>query len=296
MLGPYIAKASNVYSRLPIKPFHRFLRYVFKRYLDRHSSDIVRDRVNGVNFELHLNERIEHNIYYNRVFEEKTRDALLKLVKPGMTIFDVGANIGVHTFYMAINCTPGGHVYAFEPATYAFKKLSVNRNLNPILPVTVVNAGLSDKNINRLDTEVACSWPMNKDFARRKNQVMPNALVMDDVIRLVKMDDFVRENNISCVDLIKLDIDGNEPKFLQGAKHTIKRDRPVIVFELADYVLRYFGASAGGLLREIFDLGYKVYNEDFVEVSTEIVDVISRERKNYSINLIAIYDDSKSMT
>jgi len=292
MFGPLLVKVSNVYRKLPLKPFRSLARLSYRKYINKHSLDVVRVQRDGIDFELHLNEVIEHHIYYNGVFEKKTHEALLELSKPGMTIFDVGANIGVHTFYMARNILPGGHVYAFEPATYAFKKLSINTELNPTLPVTLVNAGLSNENIDRLKTEVACSWPVNSNFDRRDDQAMASSLVMDDEITLVKMDDYVEKNNINKIDLIKLDIDGNEPKFIEGAKATISRDKPILVFELADYVLRHYGSSAEELLDHILGLGYKVYDEDFVELSKGVLKQFENEKENYSINLIAVHEDS----
>ena len=48
-------------------------------------------------------------------------------------------------------------------------------------------------------------------------------------VNITTLDNFVKENNINQIDVIKVDIEGYELKFLQGAKETIKRFKPKII-------------------------------------------------------------------
>jgi hypothetical protein len=64
---------------------------------------------NGVIYDLNLAEGIELAIYL-RMFERSTSRALKSLVKPGDSVLDIGANIGVHTLLMASLVGAKGHV------------------------------------------------------------------------------------------------------------------------------------------------------------------------------------------
>ena len=288
MYSKIVVISSKIYRILPYKPFRLFFRKLYRHYIHKHNSDIVRVVRDGINLELHLNEVIEHNIYYHGSFEPTTRQLLTNLTKPNMVVFDVGSNIGVHTFYMARNVRPNGCVYAFEPASYAYNKLQMNFRLNSQLPVKLEKMALSNENITSLKTQVACSWPVDSSFSRKENQAMNSSRVMDDEITLIKLDDYIHRNSIQKLDIIKLDIDGNEMKFFEGASLTISKFKPIITFELADYVLRHYDSSADELINLILSYGYKIFNENLVEFSIDSDPNCNKNIENYSINLVAI--------
>jgi len=77
---------------------------------------------------------------------------------------------------------PGGQVFALEPATYAFTKLSRNLDLNVKLPIRAFRLGLGTVERENWETEVSCSWPVDKGFERVSGQVLPNARVQKDRI------------------------------------------------------------------------------------------------------------------
>jgi hypothetical protein len=61
---------------------------------------------------------------------------------------------------------------------------------------------------------------------------------------------YCRANNISRLDLIKLDVDGFESEVIAGGVDTFQRNRPMICMELAPYVLEERGSSLGMLTSE----------------------------------------------
>ena len=78
-------------------------------------------------------------------FEKRTVAAYSRLVRPGMTVIDIGANIGAHTLPLAKLVGPTGRVIAVEPTIWAVERLRANLDLNPplraIVDVHQVNAG-----------------------------------------------------------------------------------------------------------------------------------------------------------
>jgi hypothetical protein len=76
--------------------------------------------------------------------------------------------------------------------------------------------------------------------------------------RISSLDDYVRNAGITRVDLIKLDVDGNECAVLRGAVQTIKTYRPPLVMECAPYVLEEAGSSLKELCDMLSDQGYRL--------------------------------------
>lgn len=69
------------------------------------------------------------------------------------------------------------------------------------------------------------------------------------------------ELGVERVDLIKLDVDGNEIPVLQGASATLARHHPIVVFELCPYLLEERGEAPTALTRLFAEHGYTLYDE-----------------------------------
>lgn len=63
-------------------------------------------------------------------FSEEENEIFLQILKPGMTVVEAGANIGVHTLAIAQKVGPAGRVLAFEPQRSVFQILCANLALN----------------------------------------------------------------------------------------------------------------------------------------------------------------------
>ena len=76
--------------------------------------------------------------------------------------------------------------------------------------------------------------------------------------RQTTLDSFINDNNISRLDFIKIDTDGYELEILKGAINSLKRFKPVIVFELATYLLKENNQSYSDFEKILIPLGYKL--------------------------------------
>src|SRR5687767_11609897 len=63
-------------------------------------------------------------------FSEGETELFQQIVRPGMTVIDAGANIGIHTVYFATAAGPTGRVFAIEPQRVIFHALCGNIALN----------------------------------------------------------------------------------------------------------------------------------------------------------------------
>lgn len=132
--------------------------------------------------------------------------------KPGDIVIEGGCFTGNTTCYFANLVQQQGKVYSFEPNPQIFSQLCENTKKYP--QVIPINSGISshDDTANITNSGVASTVVEKGDIS----------------ITLRSIDSFVKENNISHVDFIKLDIEGCEQDAIDGAKETIRSNMPTI--------------------------------------------------------------------
>jgi FkbM family methyltransferase len=210
----------------------------------------------GARWQLDLSEGIDFAIYLLGRFEGNTADTLRKLVKPGDVVFDIGANIGAHTLALAKSVGSGGQVFAFEPSEFAFAKLKTNLALNPELePQTVpLQILLAASVADALETEIYASWPLET-----KGSVHPKhrgRLLATDGATVETLDNFAERRDLRQLNLIKMDVDGNELPVLQGGLGVLKKFRPVLVLELSPYLHREHHHDFAEFVAMLGEAGY----------------------------------------
>ena len=212
-------------------------------------------------YQLDLGQAIDAALYYRGCYEPKTLDMLRRYVEPTMTVFEVGANIGAHTFEIAKLLDPRhGKLYCFEPATYAFDKLKRNRELNHAPHVVLERIALSDRNAE--ETITAGSSPSTRPFLSSWDAVSGGPRQTGpDTILFQTLDDYCASCQIPSVDLLKIHVDGNEMRVLRGGRKTLECSRPAILTLLTSRLARV-GDSVRGCLDFLFELGYDVCRMD----------------------------------
>jgi hypothetical protein len=113
----------------------RLIRLGWKHFRVLNRDRIVKTTINGITYELHLDETIDSEIYYAGCFEATTTEAIGRLCRLGMVVLDVGANV----------VGSAGRVIAFEPMPWANQKIRNNLSLHQLQNVSVENIGLSDE-------------------------------------------------------------------------------------------------------------------------------------------------------
>ena len=237
----------------------------------------------GFHWRLDMDTYIGRMIAIHDVFEPDTTRLLADLVKPGMHVLDVGANIGYFTLLMAQAVGPKGHVWAFEPTQKYREQLLWHVDCNELTSrVSVIPFGLSDESMSPMisigDSSATLHW--TKDVPPQQQEE----------IELHPLDDVVDELSIQQVDLVKLDIDGHEPHFIRGAARLLQQSKPRIVLEFSQRNLYIAGSSVKDQARSLQDLGYLIYNEKTQEPYTSAVEfLIDCGNFNYSCNALAVY-------
>ena len=85
--------------------------------------------LNGCRMRCDLTDHVERQVYFIGLYEPVESLLLTRLLKPGMTVIDGGANVGQHTLTAAKAVSTGGAVHSFEPVPATFDKLRGNIEL-----------------------------------------------------------------------------------------------------------------------------------------------------------------------
>lgn len=144
------------YQKLPVKPFRNILLGWYLKYFQPKllENKFVIAEKRGIKYRVNLNHFIGVETYYGGGYEPPVSRIIDKYVKPGMTVFDVGANIGIHTCRMAKMAGRNGKVVAFDPDAGILEELKYNLQLNDLKNVVVENTALTDINsLNKYATD-----------------------------------------------------------------------------------------------------------------------------------------------
>lgn len=96
--------------------------------------------------------------------------------------------------------------------------------------------------------------------------------------------------NFQDVQLIKIDVEGNELNTLEGSKETIIDSRPLVYFECADVHLKSYDYNASDLFNFFTKLDYSVLDLDFKKLSVEDFCAHSASDPSFYHNFLARYD------
>ncbi|HVA67371.1 MAG TPA: FkbM family methyltransferase [Elusimicrobiota bacterium] len=141
--------------------------------------------------------------------------------KPGETVLDLGANVGVYSALAARAVGAGGTVVAVEPHPGNCRLLRENIARNGLKQVRIVEAAV-DERPGRAELFVH-ERAINHSLVRRTGRSVS--------VRVASVDELVQDNGLSRVDIIKIDTEGNVAEILRGASGTIGRFHPRITLE-----------------------------------------------------------------
>jgi len=213
-------------------------------------------------------------------YEEFELSLFRASLKPGMVLMDVGANIGYYSLSAASQTQDQATIYAFEPEPGVLASLRDNIALNSFKSIKPFDRALADKRgVLRLNVDQANMGKHSLVQADGGNSRQIE-------IQTLTMDEFVREQGISRVDLIKIDVEGAEGMVLAGARETIAKYGPVIFMEYTPDWLKRAGTDTERLFADFTALGYHIDLIETRERCCKRVDYAELERLRTSTKWI----------
>jgi FkbM family methyltransferase len=181
---------------------------------------------------------------------------LQRILKPGMTFIDAGANMGLYSIFAARRVGPRGKVLALEPSVREFEILQKNVRLNSLTNVITVRKAVSDR-ASEVELSVA---PLGKSGHNTLGAfAYDTPLDHRERVRAERLDDVVYGEGLARVDVIKMDIEGAEMGALRGAVETLRQFKPVLLLELSDRSLQHQGTGSGEVLAWLEQQAYRMF-------------------------------------
>ena len=182
--------------------------------------------------------------------EPLTTHLMINELKQDMFCLDLGSNIGYYAVIESNMIGESGKIFAIEPSPVNFPVLKSNLENQKKNNFLAYNIAIGDKNE---EMEFIISSKSNWSKIRMNNEkINPE----DKIIKIpVKtLDSFVKENNITKIDILRMDVEGFEYNIILGANNVLEKYKPKIFVEIHKM---YLGKEK---TREIFnDLKNKGY-------------------------------------
>jgi len=200
-------------------------------------------------FHLDLEDYIQRSIYLG-TFEPAETRLVTGYLQKGMTLVDVGANVGYFTALGAQIVGPDGRVAAFEPSPYAFGRLSAMVLENRFAHVDCVNAGLSN-------ASGQLKLYLGKDSHNHSPTMVPHENTSETSVAVQVLDLEMERLGIERIDLLKIDVEGYEQKVLAGAcRLLLERRIKAILCEFNEEWLNRAGSSGAQLEQLLTGVGF----------------------------------------
>lgn len=204
-----------------------------------------------------------------------------RILKPGSTFVDVGANIGWHSIVAGHMVGSEGRVISFEPCEANFNLLQKNIELQNFKNISPVKKALADKfGIQRLYKSTS-----NSGDHILEREILNSEIREFEEVEVITFDKFLNEYNLQknnkpepqfqskqetkqskpgsfynkSIDLIKIDAQGSEPKILAGMINTIMQYSPAIVIEFSPIHITECGNSSFDIFSFIEKNNYIVF-------------------------------------
>jgi FkbM family methyltransferase len=200
----------------------RLARPLLNRVLPEHDTVVVVRDGPAVGIRLPIRPR-EEKFYWTGTYERSVQQALVRLLRPGNVVWDIGAHIGFFALLSARLVGPTGEVHAFEPFPDNRRRLADAVALNVGGRVVV-------------HPEAVAAKPGSAHLHARGSSTMwsldgSGGAAVGPAVSCTTLDDLMRR--IPAPALVKIDAEGLEIDVLRGGAVLLARHRPTVLIELA---------------------------------------------------------------
>jgi FkbM family methyltransferase len=263
---------------------YRLRRWFWQYFHDRRSdATIVVPWHASTRLRLFLGNDVSSQIYIAGCFEPNEIAFLDRILKPGMTFVDAGANDGLYTVFAASRVGLAGTVWAFEPSSRELARLKHNLELNE-LNACIFGLGLGDANGQAELTLGGYGHEGHNTLGAFAYEGIESG--GSERISLRRLDDLVAEHSLSRIDVMKLDVEGAELRLLHGATKVLQEHRPWLLFEVSEVSLGNQGCGPVDLLEFLVSQKYSIYAFDR---TTGLV--VRAPEGVHSDNMVGVPDD-----
>lgn len=210
------------------------------------------------------------------MFENTEIELFRKTLRPGMTVIDIGANIGLYTIIAARLVGPTGRIFAYEPEDENFEILKKNIAINNLSNVTPIKIALAD---------MIGETQLYLDDNNKGHHSFAQNIQSKKIIRIQTdtLDNSLQSHKISKADIIKMDIEGAEGLALRGMEKTIAQNPKLIMFtEFYPEIINRVGGTPSSFITDLITAGFSLSSIDEDTHTLQTIDDIDAFIKEFS--------------
>ncbi len=237
----------------------------------------IMKKVQGSKMLLDLNDLgIGRELALYGVHEKNSTEEVKRVIKPGMKILELGANIGYYALIETKLAGPTGHLYAVEPSPYNFDLLKRNLDLNNIRNADLHQAAFGEKRgkvkFYMYDRSNLSSFIKREDMGMETTEIDVDMITLDDFLKL------------KTADFIRMDVEGYELEILKGATQVLSSDsKPKYFFiEVHSDLLHKKNSSGREIIELLAKYGYEV-RKSFWRGRGDIIATTTKEMLEHSL-------------
>ena len=221
----------------------------------------------------------------NGVYGELDTKIIREEIHEGDIVIDVGANIGYYTLIFAQLVGSSGKVFAFEPESKNFEILKKNIEINNYPNIVAEQKIVSDKSgiVKLFIAEHGIvGHRINQEKSSQKF-IEVESIILDNYIKKLNLD--------NKINFIKIDVEGSEPKVLEGAKEIMQKSNQLKIFtEFNREAVEEYGIEPKEMIDLFYRNGFKIYLPNYKENKINLTNVnellTSKETLLENINLL----------
>jgi FkbM family methyltransferase len=224
---------------------------------------------------------ITHDLLYDGAYERLETDLVIREIKKGDVVLDLGANIGYYTLLFAKLVGDEGKVFAFEPDPKSFALLKKNVKINGYKNVILLQKAVS--NI----TDKAKLYLCEDNFGDHRIYDSKDGRKFIK-IETVRVDDYFKDFSRG-IDFVKMDIQGAEPLAVEGMVGLLNRKGTLkIVSEYWPIGIKRCGKDHEEYLRLLMSYGFTLYHINKLRNAIEPLDIptilnnLTPEKEDYT--------------
>ena len=236
-------------------PLKYTIRNMIKSIVLSKTKKIKHAHINGHEMLVPVDEGIGWLIYYLKRFDKKETDFISRTAGKNWVCFDIGANIGYYSLLFA-SLSREIQVHSFEPQPLCYHLLSSSILLNDFSNIRLNNCALGNhKGVSEFSISERCE---SSSFVHTEMSPLKEKIQVE----VRRLDDYVEENGIEKIDLMKIDVEGSEKLVLEASVNTLSNAklRPeVILIELYSPNFAHYNTSIDEITKLLCSYGYSAF-------------------------------------
>ena len=201
--------------------------------------------------------RAAHALYRVAIrlhWAEPELNGLEAVVRPGDTVLDIGAALGMYTVPLGDIVGPDGRVFSFEPQHRGVATVRLLRVLAGVRGGVTRRIALGPTaGHGHIAVPFLRGFPIFGHGHIAEGADDGSHRIHRSRTRIDTVDAWCATHALDRIAFIKIDVEGFEPAVVEGARAVIDRDRPSLLLEIEDRHLVRYGRDAAGFLAEVHE-------------------------------------------